>query len=75
MALVLSKVREMLLGLSPKDIFYQLKDIPEGQLKFSEYLLVKVYSLVEPFAQEARVTRLENSSLKEEIKFKNERLK
>ena len=46
---IVGKIREMMIGLAPKDIYYQLKDVAEKQLKSSEYLLVKVFELIEPY--------------------------
>lgn len=72
---VLRNVREIILGLEPEDIYYKLKDFPEDELKINELVLIKVIELVKPFKKENKAIRLENSSLKEEIKFKNEKLK
>ena len=72
---VLRNVREIILGLEPEDIYYKLKDYPENELKINEFVLIKVIELVKPFKKENKAIRLENASLKEEIKFKNEKLR
>ena len=44
-------------------------------MQITEFLLVKMIELINPFKKECTAIRLENSALKDEIKFKNEKLK
>ena len=65
----------MFLGLTPMDLYFKLKDINPKQLNLKEYLLVQVIEMISPFQKENKSLRLENTSLKQEINFKNEKLK
>jgi progesterone-induced-blocking factor 1 len=67
--------REMLHGLAPKDMYYRIKDLPDGEVTLSEYVLIKTHELVYPLHQDNQQLLLENASLKEDLKFKNEKLK
>lgn len=67
--------REMLHGLAPKDTYFRLKDLPEKDVTLPEYVLIKTHELVTPLHQENQQLLLENASLKEDLKFKNEKLK
>lgn len=67
--------REMLHGLAPKDTYFRLKDLAEKDLTLPEYVLIKTHELVTPLHQENQKLMLENASLKEDTKFKNEKLK
>lgn len=71
----LRMVREMLLGLGPRDVYYRLKDLPETDLMISEYCLVKTFELGAGFQTEAREARAAEAELREEVRFKNEKLK
>ena len=57
------------------DLYFKLKDINPKQLNLKEYLLVQVIEMISPFQKENKSLRLENTSLKQEINFKNEKLK
>lgn len=67
--------REILHGLSPKDLYYRLKDLPESDLLISEYTLIKIYELCYPNQQENAELSLQVNVLKNEIRFKNEKMK
>lgn len=67
--------REVVLGVRPEDVYFKLKDSPENSLSLPEWVLVKVYELVKPIERDMRSARLEISALREELRFKNEKLR
>lgn len=67
--------REVVAGLRPEDVYFRLKDAAEESLSLSEWVLVKVCELARPLERDLRAARLEISALREELRFKNEKLK
>lgn len=66
-------VREMLNGLVPEDTYLRLKNMPGKDLNPNEWIMVNVYELVYPYAQENKKVKVERAGLRDEIKLMNEK--
>lgn len=71
----LTVVREMMNGLVPLDSYLRLKNIPLKDLNPNEWVLVNTYELISPYVEENKKLKLENSTLRDEIRLQNEKAK
>ena len=71
----LTTVREMLNGLVPLDTYLRLKNLPSKDLNPNEWILTHTYELISPYADEGKKLKLENSSLRDEVRMANQKQK
>jgi hypothetical protein len=67
----LGLVREMCSGLSNEDTYMKLKMIKENELQLNEYLVVKVYEMIQPYIKDYKAAKKAGQSLQMEM---NERV-
>lgn len=70
----LSMVREMATGLVDEDLYLQLKIINESDLTINEFVLVKVYEMIQPYIKNYRLVKKRNSEIEETISEKNDKI-
>lgn len=71
----ISTVREMMNNLIPEDTYLRLRNIPSHDLSPNEWVLMHVWEILSPWSRENKTLKLENASLREDVKLTTEKHK
>lgn len=60
-------MKEILLGMATKDIYFQYKEIPRDLIKPHQFVLVSLIETIDPYQKQTTSYKIENENLKMQI--------